>query len=809
MANKKSAQTKPTGRIIERSLEEVMHNSMMPYAEYVILERALPRVEDGLKPVQRRILYSMMELGNTPDKPHRKCARVVGDCLGKYHPHGDSSVYGALVRMAQGFNMSVPLVDGHGNFGSIDGDPPAAMRYTEARMAPAALELLRDLEKETVPFQLNFDDSEREPQLLPGRFPNILVNGAMGIAVGLSTNIPPHNMGEAIDGVIALLKKPRLTLDGLMEHILGPDFPTGGTCTTGEGMRQAYETGKGSVQLRAQTDIERDKSGRGRIVITQLPYQVEKAGLLSKILKLCEDRKGILTAISDIRDESDKEGMRAVIEIRRDGDPEKILHYLYRYSDLQTNFHFNMVAIVGGKPRQMGLLEICQHYADYQKDILLKRSMFELFEAERREHILSGLILAALNIDEVIRIIRQSENAQAARLSLMDRFTLTSEQAQAILDMRLRRLTNLEILALEKEHQEITARIGELRGIVEDEKKLIALLVKELREVKSRFPQPRRTQLTESLAVADVALVEKPAASPCYVLFTENGYVKRVPAQAAQRAGEDALPETGTLLSCQSDDRLLLFTDLGNLFTLAVDAIPEARLRERGTRLVSLLSGLSQGETILIPLVRSQVEGDLLFFTQQGMAKRTTVTEYDSARSRLAACGLKGEDRLLSVLPDTGGPIVLVSSGGMCIRFGADTIPQQGRTAAGVKCMALPLGDRVLLAAQPPEDAQLFLITDRGYGKRLPHLEVELQNRNGKGQRILPFQKDGANGNLLAGALPVAPTDTLLITQENGQEMRVPATEVPVETKTGKGIPLVLVLFDDVIASVEKALTQL
>ena len=597
MASKKqSAAPKTLGRIIERPLEEVMHTSMIPYAEYVILERALPRVEDGLKPVQRRILYSMMELGITPDKPHRKCARIVGDTLGKYHPHGDSSVYNALVRMAQDFNMSVPLVDGHGNFGSIDGDPAAAMRYTEARLTPAALELLRDIEKETVSFSLNFDDSQKEPDMLPGRFPNLLVNGAQGIAVGLSTSIPPHNMGEAIDGVIAMLRKPRISLDELMEHIKGPDFPTGGFCTCGDDLKKAYETGKGSVSLRAKTEIERDKNGKSRIVITELPYQVEKAGLLGKILKLCEDRKGILSAISDIRDESDKTGMRAVIEIKKDGDADKILNYLYKHSDLQINFSFNMVAIVAGKPRLLGLMEMCRHYADYQKEILLKRTNYELFEAERREHILSGLILAALNIDEVIRIIRASENAQAARIALMDIFALTSEQAQAILDMRLRRLTSLEVIALRKEHAEVTALIEELRGIVEDERKLVNLLVKELREIKSKYAGPRRTVLQEKLAIRTVEVKEAAASEPCDVIYTRKGYLKRMDKRIAQKADE-SYAEDAFVIPTRTDDKLLLFTNLGNMLVLPVSAVPQGKLRDRGSSVHSLVSGMEKEES--------------------------------------------------------------------------------------------------------------------------------------------------------------------------------------------------------------------
>ena len=806
MASKKqSAAPKTLGRIIERPLEEVMHTSMIPYAEYVILERALPRVEDGLKPVQRRILYSMMELGITPDKPHRKCARIVGDTLGKYHPHGDSSVYNALVRMAQDFNMSVPLVDGHGNFGSIDGDPAAAMRYTEARLTPAALELLRDIEKETVSFSLNFDDSQKEPDMLPGRFPNLLVNGAQGIAVGLSTSIPPHNMGEAIDGVIAMLRKPRISLDELMEHIKGPDFPTGGFCTCGDDLKKAYETGKGSVSLRAKTEIERDKNGKSRIVITELPYQVEKAGLLGKILKLCEDRKGILSAISDIRDESDKTGMRAVIEIKKDGDADKILNYLYKHSDLQINFSFNMVAIVAGKPRLLGLMEMCRHYADYQKEILLKRTNYELFEAERREHILSGLILAALNIDEVIRIIRASENAQAARIALMDVFALTSEQAQAILDMRLRRLTSLEVIALRKEHAEVTALIDELRGIVEDERKLVNLLVKELREIKSKYAGPRRTVLQEKLAIRTVEVKEAAASEPCDVIYTQKGYLKRMDKRIAQKADE-SYAEDAFVIPTRTDDKLLLFTNLGNMLVLPVSAVPQGKLRDRGSSVHSLVSGMEKEESPVAILPQGDGQGELLFLTRMGMVKRTAMAEYRTSRNRLAACGLKGEDRLFTVLPAGEGDLTLISRNGFAIRFDAASVPTQGRTAGGVKCINLAPGDAILSAGQWLGEETLILVSDRGYGKRMQVQEIEVQNRNGKGQRIFGFDREGVYGAILAGAEIAELGETVLLHQEGGETTPVAVSEMPLETKQGKGVPLVLALFDNIVNKISKQL---
>ena len=463
MAKKTSGEQIKFGeKIIERSMDEVMHSSMMPYAEHVILERALPRVEDGLKPVQRRILYTMMELGLSPDKPYRKSARIVGDCLGKYHPHGDSSVYDAMVRMAQGFNMSMPLIDGHGNFGSIDGDSAAAMRYTEARMMPLALELLRDIDKDTVSFNLNFDDTLKEPDLLPGRFPNLLVNGASGIAVGLATNIPPHNLGEATDAVLAQLEDPDVTVEELMKLMPCPDFPTGGYILDSDEIKTAYETGRGKLTMRAKTHIEEQKNGRKLIVITEIPYQVNKARLLEEILHITQEKKTLFAAVSDIRDESDRLGMRAVVEVKKEGDAEKILGYLYKYSDLQATFGVNMVAIADGKPRQLGLKELISCYIGHQENVVTRRTEFELENAKRREHVLLGLMAAIDNLDEVIKIIRASKTPKIARDALMERFSLSEIQAQAILDLRLQRLTNLEMLSIEKEYKEILRQIKTL-----------------------------------------------------------------------------------------------------------------------------------------------------------------------------------------------------------------------------------------------------------------------------------------------------------------------------------------------------------
>jgi DNA gyrase subunit A len=459
--------------VIQSPLEEVLHKSIMPYAEYVIMERALPRVEDGLKPVQRRILYTMHELGLTPDKPYRKSARIVGDTLGKYHPHGDTSVYDAMVRMAQGFNMRAVLVDGHGNFGSMDGDSAAAMRYTEARLMPLAMEILRDIEKDTVNFSLNFDDTMKEPDILPGRFPNLLVNGSSGIAVGLATNIPPHNLAEVIDAVIAKMENPQISLEDLMNIIHGPDFPTGGIMIGCEELKKAYETGKGKVFLRAKVEVEKAANGKKLLVITEIPYQVNKASLLEKILKLSEEKKGVLTGISDIRDESDHQGTRAVIELKKDADEEKILNYLYKYSDLQITFGINIVAIADGAPKQMGLQDILFYYIRHQKDVVTKRTQYDLDKAKAKEHVLEGLMIAVQNIDAVISTIRASKNVKEARIRLMKQFELSEIQAQAILDMRLQKLTSLEITNLEKEYRETQKKIKELTAILESENLLI------------------------------------------------------------------------------------------------------------------------------------------------------------------------------------------------------------------------------------------------------------------------------------------------------------------------------------------------
>ena len=582
--------------ILTKSMDDVMHESMLPYAEHVILERALPRVEDGLKPVQRRILYTMLGLGNTPDKPHRKSARIVGDCLGKYHPHGDSSVYDAMVRMAQDFNMRAPLVDGHGNFGSIDGDSAAAMRYTEARMTPLALELLRDIDKDTVKFSLNFDDTEKEPDVLPGRFPNLLVNGANGIAVGLATAIPPHNFAETIDAVIAQMEKPDISLDELMQIIPCPDFPTGGYILASDEIRAAYETGRGKLTVRAKCHIEEQKNGKKLIVATEMPYQVNKARALEGILKITQEKKAMFAGVSDIRDESDRMGMRAVIEVKKDADAGKILQYLYKYSDLQVTFGVNMVAIAEGKPQQLGLKDMLRYYIAHQEDVVTRRTRFDLDAAMKREHILNGLSIAVMNIDEVIAIIRASKTPKIAREALMKRFELTDIQAQAILDLRLQRLTNLELLAIEKEHKDILKTIKELNAILASPQRLHQVIKGELGEIQEKYSKPRMTEIINAEPVIEVNEAEI-AAVDVSVAISADGKLRRVPRRQRDTLNTEA-ERARWLFDTSTDKRIKLFTNLGSLITLSVDDIAETKPGAKAVNL-NTIAALEKNERLI------------------------------------------------------------------------------------------------------------------------------------------------------------------------------------------------------------------
>ena len=789
-------------KILLQSMDEVMHNSMLPYAEHVILERALPRVEDGLKPVQRRILFTMMELGLSPDKPHRKSARIVGDCLGKYHPHGDSSVYDAMVRMAQPFNMRVPLVDGHGNFGSIDGDSAAAMRYTEARMTDAAMQQLRDIDKETVPFTFNFDDTLKEPELLPGRFPNLLVNGASGIAVGLATNIPPHNPAEAIDAVIAVMENPRIPLSELMRIMPAPDFPTGGFLLASDEIEKAYETGRGKLTMRARTHFEEQKNGKTLIVVTEMPYQINKAAALEKILAVSQEKKSLFMGIGDIRDESDRQGMRAVIEVKKDSNPEKILQYLFKYTDLQCTFGVNMVAIADGKPQQMGLKQIIAHYIRHQRTVVTRRTKNELEAAERREHVLAGYMIAIDNLDRVIALIRASKSPKEAKEGLMREFGLTEIQAQAILDLRLQRLTNMELLALQKEYAAVLKRIAELKAILASDKKLIALIRKELLEIKEQLDGKRRTEIIAGDADIAVDAEDLSTAEDVTVAICEGLKVRRCPTRLfnlSQIAEDKPL----FIVETRSDKRIRLFTDQGAVLSLTADEIPETRATARAANLASLLP-FEKNERILAAFPDEEA-GDYLFYTRQGMVKRTAAAEYRLRVKRTAAITLREKDLVIGVERLTGDTLLLVTRLGMSIRFTTESVPAMGRVSGGVKCMKVEPGDAVCYAGQLPDEGELLVITDRGYGKRSFLFDYEVQGRNGKGLKTFDFKKNGSNGNCIAAVFHVCEPFPITIVQRHGAETTISTESVHIEPRAGKGSMLVAVVLDDDVVDVKKA----
>ena len=789
------------------SMSEMMHDSMIPFAEYVIMDRALPRVEDGLKPVQRRILYTMLELGLTPDKPHRKSARIVGDCLGKYHPHGDSSVYDAMVRMAQDFVMRAPLVNGHGNFGSMDGDSAAAMRYTEARLSPIAMELLIHIEKDTVPFSFNFDDTLKEPNLLPARFPNLLVNGASGIAVGLATNIPPHNLAEVIDGVIARIENPELSLDELMQRIPGPDFPTGGYLLGMEGLREAYETGRGKVVIRAKTTIEKGVNGKTNIVITEMPYQVNKAAMLSKILAVTEQKKDMFAGIADIRDESDRTGIRAVIEVRKDYDPKKILNCLYKYSDMQVTFGINMVCIADGQPKQLPLMGIIDHYIAFQKEIVTRRTRYDLERAKQREHILAGLIIAVQNIDEVIRIIRASSSPREAKAKLMERFALTDIQAQAILDMRLARLTALEIEALRKEYAFILETIKRLEAILASEKLLMRVIMNELTEIKDNYGDKRRTRISETSHEVEIDENEFKSVEECVVILTQNDFLKRV----NQKSYQKSAPADGEVVKCivpsATDLRVQIFTNQGNLYTLPVTDIPECKLRDKGKPLSALLAGIAPGESIvgLFSVPGYCADTHVIFATKGGLVKRTSLAEYDVRNKKIVASGLSEGDSIISVNLQQGeSDWLIVTQSGMGIRFSSSDIPVMGRSAKGVKAVALEKGDAVVMAAPVEADDEIALFTDLGYAKLTRVTDFEVQHRSGKGVKAVSFLKNGSTGSSVAAAFPVSEPCGIIVTMKTGQTVTLSSEQLERQDRAARGASAVLAVLGDSVISAGK-----
>ena len=791
------------------SMQDVMHNSMMPYAEYIIMERALPRVEDGLKPVQRRILYTMLELSITPDKPHRKSARIVGDTMGKYHPHGDSSIYDAMVRMAQSYNMRVPLVDGHGNFGSLDGDSAAAMRYTEARLTPMAMEMLAYIEKNTVPFKLNFDDSLKEPVMLPSRYPNLLVNGASGIAIGLATNIPTHNLGEVIDGVIARIENKKLTLEELMEIIKGPDFPTGGYMMDMDGLKEAYETGRGKITLRAKCNIENAANGKKAIVITELPYQVNKANMLEKILKVSEQRKAMFSGISDIRDESDRTGIRAVIELKKDVDAKNMLNVLYKYTDLQTTFGINMVAIADNVPKQLSLMQIIDHYIAYQKKVVTRRTQHDLENAEKREHILSGLIIAVNNIDEIIKIVRSSESPKQAKQRLIDRFKLTDIQAQAILDMRLARLTALEVVTLENEYAQIIKIIESLKAILSSNTKLMRVIIKELKEVKEAHSDARRTRILAEKEEIVIDASEFEVVEDCAVILTRSGLLKKMSVKAFKKGLEtgniDEANAPQKTLATKTNKTVRVMTDLGNMYSIAISDIEDSRWRDKGRAINTILAGVQKDEKIIeiFDFDDYKQTDTLVFVTDSGMVKRTELSEYETKKSKMVACGLKEGSKLISVLVLTNNPeLLMVTKLGMSIRISLDEVSAMGRTAKGVKGMTLEKNDEIAFAFLVNGKGDICLISDAGYAKMTDASEFEQQGRGGKGLKAINFVPQAKNGKTVQSAFYLTEPVMISVQFKNGDFERLSSLKIVRDKRNTKGEPAVnVVMGNSVVAA--------
>lgn len=797
-----------------QTMEEVMHNSMMPYAEHVILERALPRVEDGLKPVQRRVLYAMYTQNLFPDKPYKKSAYIVGETMAKYHPHGDSSIYETMVRMAQDFSLREPLVDGHGCFGSIDGDGAAAARYTEARLAPIALELLRDIEKDTVKWALNYDDSLKEPTVLPGRFPNLLVNGSYGIAVGLATNIPTHNLAEVIDGVVAQIDNPRITLSELLKYVKGPDFPTGGYIINGPDIENIYKTGKGRLLVRSKTHIENGPNGKKLIVITEVPFQVNKAKMLADIMKLSDEKKGILSSISDIRDESDMNtGMRAVIELRRDADVEKVLAYLYKYSELQASFGVNMVAIAEGKPVQLGLLEINRYYIEHQREVERKRVRHDLDKARLDEEIYSGLLIAIQNIDEVIKIIKGSPNVRTARERLRAAFSLSERQATAILEMRLQRLTALEVETIEQKLKELRELIAYLEGLLNSKTKLMELIKKNLLDIKRRYKSPRRTVILSEAPAQTHTAEDFKVVEDVVIAIDAGGNVKRVSAKNYSRSNKDydGIQENEIplfILNSSTDKKLLAFSNLGYAYSLNAEDVPECKWKDKGALPAKVFNGIQPEEKIVhIISYKELPEGKLYFYTKNGLIKCGEFSEYAVKKSRYAAITLKAGDCLIGVEPvREGGSVLFISQKGMSLNMIKEDIPVTGRVSSGVKAMSLDDGDSIIFASQCDGEGEIIVWTEKGYAKRSLCVDYELSVRNRKGLKTFDFKKNGANGTCLVSALAVKEPFDMLCVHTTGEVEIINTESLFIEPRLSGGKPYVLGILGDALERVYKKL---
>ncbi|HEQ0955508.1 TPA: DNA gyrase subunit A [Streptococcus pyogenes] len=777
--------------LIDVNLTSEMKTSFIDYAMSVIVARALPDVRDGLKPVHRRILYGMNELGVTPDKPHKKSARITGDVMGKYHPHGDSSIYEAMVRMAQWWSYRHMLVDGHGNFGSMDGDGAAAQRYTEARMSKIALELLRDINKNTVNFQDNYDGSEREPVVLPARFPNLLVNGATGIAVGMATNIPPHNLAESIDAVKMVMEHPDCTTRELMEVIPGPDFPTGALVMGRSGIHRAYDTGKGSIVLRSRTEIETTQTGRERIVVTEFPYGVNKTKVHEHIVRLAQEKR--LEGITAVRDESSREGVRFVIEIRREASATVILNNLFKLTSLQTNFSFNMLAIENGVPKILSLRQIIDNYISHQKEVIIRRTRFDKDKAEARAHILEGLLIALDHLDEVIAIIRNSETDVIAQTELMSRFDLSERQSQAILDMRLRRLTGLERDKIESEYDDLLALIADLSDILAKPERIITIIKEEMDEIKRKYANPRRTELMvgEVLSLEDEDLIEE---EDVLITLSNKGYIKRLAQDEfrAQKRGGRGVQGTGVnnddfvreLVSTSTHDTLLFFTNFGRVYRLKAYEIPEYGRTAKGLPIVNLLK-LEDGETIqtIINARKEETAGKSFFFTtKQGIVKRTEVSEFNNIRQNgLRALKLKEGDQLINVLLTSGqDDIIIGTHSGYSVRFNEASIRNMGRSATGVRGVKLREDDRVVGASRIQDNQEVLVITENGFGKRTSATDYPTKGRGGKGIKTANITPK--NGQL-AGLVTVDGTEDIMVITNKGVIIR---TNVANISQTGR-----------------------
>ena len=790
--------------LVNVNLTSEMKTSFIDYAMSVIVSRALPDVRDGLKPVHRRILYGMNELGITPDKPHKKSARITGDVMGKYHPHGDSAIYEAMVRMAQWWSYRHMLIDGHGNFGSMDGDGAAAQRYTEARMSKIALEMLRDINKNTVNFADNYDASEREPEVLPARFPNLLVNGTTGIAVGMATNIPPHNLGETVDAVNLLIDNPEATTRDIMEVLPGPDFPTGALVMGKSGIHRAYETGKGSITLRSRTEIEEFGNGRERIVVTEFPYMVNKSKVHDHIVRLAQEKR--IEGITAVRDESNREGVRFVIEVRRDASASVILNNLFKLTQLQTNFSFNMLAIQGGVPKILSVKEILSAYIEHQKEVVVRRTQFDKEKAESRAHILEGLLIALDHIDEVIRIIRNSETDAIAQAELMDKFALSERQSQAILDMRLRRLTGLERDKIQSEYDELIALIADLADILAKPERVVQIVKDELTEVKRKYADKRRTELMvgEVLSLEDEDLIEE---SDVLITLSNKGYIKRLGQDEfrAQKRGGRGVQGTGVkdddfvkdLVSSSTHDRLLFFTNKGRVYRLKAYEIPEYGRTAKGLPIVNLLK-LEDNEFVqtIINVGREKNEDQYLFFaTRQGVVKRTGVSEFGNIRQNgLKALNLKEDDELITVfLTDGQSDIIMGTRLGYSVRFNEAVVRNMGRTATGVRGVNLRSEDCLVGATVISDDQEVLVLTEKGFGKRTAASEYPTKGRGGKGIKTLNV---AAKNGPLAGLVTVSGDEDMVVMTDTGVVIRTNVSNISQTGRSTMGVK-VMRLDDD------------